>query len=294
MFQNNQDKAKEREESLSLIADILLDECYIDPAEDIKHPPIAISYGTHSYTTKEGTVEYPTPIGTYGNFSFISAPPKHKKTFLVTLLSAAYLGGKSERFVGKIKGHNDGRCLIHFDTEQGAYHAQKVFRRVLDMCDLQNQCYKTYGLRSLSPEERVAVIDYAIRNTDNLGVVIIDGLADLVNDVNNIEESNKIVQKVMKWTQEFDIHIVTVIHNNFNSSKPTGHLGSAMEKKAETQILLEKDENNDVITVKCKASRNRSFDDFNFFVNKYQYPQISEDTSWVDEFLNDNKTRDTY
>ena len=290
---NKEDKIKEREESLSLIADILLDECYIDPSEEIKHPPIAISYGTHSYNTSNGLVEYPTPIGTYGNFSFISAPPKHKKTFLVTLLSAAYLGGESKRFVGKIKGHNDGRCLIHFDTEQGAYHAQKVFRRVLNMCDLQNQCYKTYGLRALSPEERVAVIDYAIRNTENLGVVIIDGLADLVNDVNNIEESNKIVQKVMKWTQEHDIHIVTVIHNNFGSTKPTGHLGSAMEKKAETQILLEKNEVDDVITVKCKSSRNKAFDDFKFFVNKYQYPQLVENTSWVGDFLNEDKSEDT-
>lgn len=286
MFDKNKDQ-----DNLEFIADILLDECYIDPAEDIKHPPVALSFGTHSYSTNEGEVTYPTPIGTYGNFSFISAPPKHKKTFLVTLLSAAYLGGKSHRFTGGIKGYNEGKCLIHFDTEQGAFHAQKVFRRVLDMCDLNNQCYKTYGLRSLGPEERVAVIDYAIRNTENLGVVIIDGLADLVNDVNNIEESNKIVQKVMKWTQMYNVHIVTVIHNNFGSTKPTGHLGSAMEKKAETQILLEKEESDDsVIHVKCKASRNKSFEDFTFFVNKFGFPQVQENTKWVDDFLNENRT----
>jgi hypothetical protein len=282
-------------EGRMILADKLLDECFIDPAEEIEHPPVAISYGTHSYTTKDGEVTYDTPFGTYGNFSVISAPPKHKKTFLVTLLSAAYLGGNSKRFVGKIKGNRSDKCLMHFDTEQGAFHAQRVFRRVLDMCDLKNECYKTYGLRALTPKERLDVIDLAIQTTGNLGVVIIDGLADLVNDVNNIEEANNVVQKVMTWTQKYDIHIITVIHNNHGSSKPTGHLGSAMEKKAETIALLEKDNfNSDIVRVKCKSSRSRSFEDFNFYVNKYGYPEVaSVEDKWIDEFLNENRPKDT-
>jgi len=59
--------------------------------------------------------------------------------------------------------------------------------------------------------------------------VIIDGIADLVSDVNNLEESNLVVQKIMKWSAELDCHIVTVIHSNFGSDKPTGHLGSFLE-----------------------------------------------------------------
>ncbi len=219
-----------------ILAQLHLDDCYIDPNVEIKHPPIAISYGEHSYQTKDGEVTYPTPIGTYGNFSFIGAPPKHKKTFLVSLLSAAYLGGSSEKFTGKIKGHRDDKCVLHFDTEQGNFHAQKVFRRVLDMSGLEDQCYRTYGLRRLSPKERLNAIDYAIRMSDNLGLVIIDGIADLVNDVNNIDESNFVVQKLMKWTEVYNVHIITVIHTNWGSTKPTGHLGSALQKKCETEI----------------------------------------------------------
>lgn len=259
-----------------ILASIHLDDCYIDPNIEIKHPPIAISYGEHSYTTKEGEVTYPTPIGTYGNFSFIGAPPKHKKTFLVSLLSAAYLGGNSERFVGKLKGHRDDKCIIHFDTEQGNFHAQKVFRRVLEMSGLEDQCYRTYGLRKLSPKERLNAIDYAIRMSDNLGLVIIDGIADLVNDVNNIDESNFVVQRLMKWTEVYNCHIMTVIHTNWGSTKPTGHLGSALQKKCETEIHLEKNEfDKSVIDVKCKSSRGRAFDNFSFYVNQKGYPEIA-------------------
>ena len=37
----------------------------------------------------------------------------------------------------------------------------------------------------------------------------------------------------MEWSQKFNCHIITVIHSNFGSDKPTGHLGSALEKKRE-------------------------------------------------------------
>jgi hypothetical protein len=272
----------------------LLEKTYIDPKQKLEHPPVALSYGTHSYNTKEGMMTYDTPIGTYGNFSFLQAPPKHKKTFLVTLLSAAYIGG-ADGFTGRLKGHRDGRCILHFDTEQGAFHAQRVFKRTLDMCGVEDGCYRTYGLRELSAKQRADVIRVGIEDTPNVGMVIIDGIADLVTDVNNIEESNAIVQMIMSLTHEHNIHIVTVIHTNFNTNKPTGHLGSAMEKKAETQIQLERDANNEnIILVKCKSSRNKSFDDFSFYVNDYGFPQIADaNLDWISILTYDSKIKHT-
>ena len=281
-----------QQEEDDLRAEVYLEDCYIDPNEHIEHPPVAISYGEHSYQTKDGLVTYPTPIGTYGNFSFISSWPKHKKTFLVSLLSAAYLGGNAERFAGKIKGHRDGKCILHFDTEQGRFHAQRVFRRPLDMCGLSNECYKTYGLRRLSHKQRLSVIDYAIRTSDNVGLVIIDGIADLVSDVNNIDESNEVVQKIMKWTDVYNIHIITVIHMNWGSTKPTGHLGSALQKKCETEIHLDKSEfDPSIIEVKCKSSRGRAFDNFSFFVNSHSLPEITNQDIEILDLVGGNKTR---
>ena len=45
-----------------------------------------------------------------------------------------------------MRGHRDGKCLIHFDTEQGKFHASKVFRRVLDMTGMNKECYHTLDL----------------------------------------------------------------------------------------------------------------------------------------------------
>jgi hypothetical protein len=282
------------QEERDLKAEYYLENCYIDPNELIEHPPVAISYGEHTYTTKDGSVTYPTPIGTYGNFSFIAAPPKHKKTFLVSLLSAAYLGGDVKRFTGNIKGHRDGKCILHFDTEQGRFHAQRVFRRPLDMSGLSNECYRTYGLRARTHKERLDIIDFAIRTSDNLGLVIIDGIADLVSDVNNIDEANDVVQMLMKWTEVHNIHIITVIHMNWGSTKPTGHLGSALQKKCETEIHLEKNEmDSSIVDVKCKSSRGRAFDNFSFFVNSNSLPEIANKDIDVLDLVGANRIKHT-
>jgi len=79
----------------------------------------------------------------------------------------------------------------------------------------------------------------------------------------------------MSWTSIYDCHIVTVIHSNNGSDKPTGHLGSFLEKKAETQIQLQRDENKlGAITVSCKRSRSTPFESFDFKLDESGLPTV--------------------
>ena len=268
-------------EAQRLLMQMFEEDCFINPLEKIEHPIPAISFGFKSYETKDGEISYPTPIGTYGNFSFLQAPPKSKKTFFVSLLSAIYLADKLDQFGGDLRANRQDRHIIHFDTEQGNFHAANVFKRPIDMTGIKTDKYHTLALRQLSFKERVDFIEYYLYDKldgKDIGLVIIDGIADLCSDVNNIEESNSVVQKLMKWTKELNCHIITVIHSNFGTDKPTGHLGSFLEKKAETQIQLELNTvNKDLVKVSCKRSRNASFEDFNFKVNNFGFPQVEGD-----------------
>lgn len=268
----------EEKEIKRMHMELLEQDCYIDAAKDLEYPPLALSFGEQEVKTKKGIKIYPVPIGTYGNFSFVQAPPKSKKTFFISLISAVYLKGSLDGIGGNLKGHRDNKCLIHFDTEQGKFHAQKVFKRVLDMTNLDKECYHTFGLRALSYKDRIDFIEYYLYDKmdgENIGVVVIDGMADLVSDVNNIEESNLATQKIMEWSARLNCHIITVIHSNFGSDKPTGHLGSFLEKKAETQIQLELNTvNKDLVTVSCKRSRGFSFETFSFKINPLGYPVV--------------------
>jgi len=266
----------EEQTTHNMLMELIAEECTIDTSEVMEYPPTALSLGEKTIQAKGGDITMPIPIGTYGNFSFVQAPPKSKKTFFVSLLASVYLSG-GNNFGGKIKGHRDGRCLMHFDTEQGHWHAQRVFKRVQDMSNTKEiGCYHTYALRTIGYKERIQFIEHCLeQNKGKNGLVIIDGIADLVSDVNNLEESNLCVQKIMQLSAKYDCHIVTVIHSNYGSDKPTGHLGSFLEKKTENQIQLEINTvNKEWITVSCKRSRGYAFDTFSFSINEFGLPFV--------------------
>ena len=255
------------------------EECAIDINKKIEHPPVAISFKTKEVSTKDGIKSFPNAIGTYGNFSFVQAPPKSMKTFFVSLLGSAFCNPKGKYTKG-MSSFRDNKHFVHFDTEQGEWHAQRVFKRIQWMNKgLSLDFYHTFALRKISYRSRIDFIEYYLEcmkeEGKEIGLVVIDGVADLVSDANNLEESSAIVQKIMAWTTIYNCHIVTVIHSNNGSDKPTGHLGSFLEKKAETQIQLSRDENKlGAITVSCKRSRNTPFEQFDFKLDEEGLPKV--------------------
>ena len=238
------------------------DHANVNPNDEITYPPVALSCGSFDLTTNEGKETYPIPIGTFGNISFIQAPPKTMKTYFLSLLASVFLSNKTKD-KGNIRGHRNDKKVLHIDTEQGRFHAQRVFKRVAMMSKDKGN-YHTYALRQYTPKDRLSWIGWKLKQETDFGLILIDGVADLVNDVNNIEECNYVVQKLMEWSEIHNVHIITIIHSNYGSEKPTGWLGSALEKKAETQMILEA--SGDGTIVRCRRSRGYPFKPFTFSV----------------------------
>lgn len=237
----------------------ILKQCRVGLNDDLGPPPIAISAGSYQdYDSKSQLV----PMVTYGNFMFVQAPPKSAKTFFTTLLVAAYMNGKT----GLLKGHgNKDKHVVHFDTEQSKYHGQRVFKRVPELCrDMLP--YDTFCLRQLTVVERMEFIDKYLSSNKKVGFVVIDGIADLLYDNNDIVSSQDLVTFLMRITAIHNVALCTIIHTNYNSEKPTGHIGSFLEKKAETQVSLKREEGSNMVLVECKRSRNIPFAPFEFTI----------------------------
>ena len=241
-------------------------ECLIDPDEEITIQPIAISIG-YKY-------EEQIPLVTFGNFCCIVGASKSMKSFLKSALLACAIGGKSQNYFPDIKGHDiHGRYVIDIDTEQGKYHVQRAVRRVNHMVASNYNGYKGLALRPKTPKERVAFIEWLLKDSEfanKIAILSIDGVADLIEDVNDLKASNEITQKLMTWSNDYNIAIITILHKNFDSNKPTGHLGSSILKKSECVCFVNKED--DVVTVNAKYSRNIPFDDFKFSIDEKGIP----------------------
>jgi hypothetical protein len=258
----------------------IANELFINVKKEIKYPPTTISVGDYQM----GSNFYPIPFGTAGNFSTIVGAPKSMKTFFKSLVLASYIGGQSIDYAPTFKTHRTtDKYVLDFDTEQGEWHSQKTFKRVPEMVGAEYKNYKPFYLRKLPPKERLQFIEWCLMESDfkdNIGLVSIDGIADLVNDVNDLTESNNMTQKLMEWTDKGKFHLITVLHKNFGTSKPTGHLGSSTLKKAETVCFLDRIMENEqptkYINVSFPYTRSFGIDDLVFTVNDLGLPIIDE------------------
>lgn len=246
---------------------------FIDVNAKIEYPPVALSIGSHNL----GTQTFPTSFGTFGNFSAIVGPSKSKKTFLKSLLTAAFIGGNTKNYANDIKTHRTkDMFVIDIDTEQSNFHAQNVFKRTIKLVGNDYEFYKPFAMRGFNLVERIQLIEYLIYESDykdNIGLFVIDGIADLVADFNSVKECFEIVQKVMKWTDDKQFHLMTVIHQNSSSQKATGHLGSFISKKAETICNVESKEG--LVLVTFPFMRGFPIDDFTFSINANGLPFVS-------------------
>lgn len=238
------------------------DKCLVSLDEVIEREPIALSIGSYEYKGRS----YPIPFGTYGNFSCLVGASKSMKTFLKSALVAGYIGGQAQNYFPNMRGHDTkDKYILDVDTEQSLFHTQRVARRSCEMVGANYDLYKPFSLREEDPKTRFQLIEWLFMESeyrDNIGLVAVDGAADILSSVNDLDLSNKIVQGMMKWTSKSQAHLCTVLHRNHGSDKPTGHLGSAILKKAETVAFVTKD--NDQVRVTPEYTRGYPFEEFVF------------------------------
>ena len=249
-------------------------QCYVDVSKALPPPPIALSIGEYEYKGKS----YPIPFGSYGNFSCIVGASKSMKTFLKSTLIAGYIGGQSNFYFPELKGHNTAnKFIIDVDTEQSLWHTQRVAKRACEMIGTNPENLIPFSTREHDPRIRFQFIEWILMESEyknNIGLITIDGAADIMDNVNDLDEANKIVQGLMKWTTKSNCHLSTVLHLNPGNNKPTGHLGSAIMKKAETVAFVEKEENE--VTVTPNYTRNIPFKEFTFSINENHLPQQND------------------
>jgi len=145
--------------------------------------------------------------------------------------------------------------------------------------------YLPIKLREFTPNERLQYVEWLFLESEyknKLGVVSIDGYVDLINDFNSQLESSELTQKLMKWSSISKAHITGVLHLNPNSDKARGHLGTILQQKCETVVIIADKGEHSLVT--CQRGRGKKFKEFCIKVNDEWLPEIIDNPdgeNWV-------------
>lgn len=202
------------------------------------------------------------PVAGRGMLGVFTGHEKSGKSFVLSCIAASGLSGGNE--VLNFSLDLDGGTMLWFDTEQSGYFYDKTQRRLHRLAghgsNLDN--YEAYHLRQLSAAERLEVVEHFVYNTPGLSVVVLDGFVDLINDYNDLKETQAYVGRLMRWSDERQILILGVLHVNKSDGKIRGHIGSELKNKCDFVINTAKDGQ----TFSCSnpTSRYVSIEDFQF------------------------------
>ena len=217
-------------------------------------------------------------ICSVGNISAVCGEAKSRKTFLTSGLVASAMAipyNKLNNFQIVDKNHN--LDVLWVDTEQGEMHVRKVVDRISEMTGaklgglISEPRLTTLALRELAPHERKQRMYDAMRLM-HYDLVVIDGIADLQRNTNDLEESDALVTELMALSTLAETHIMCVLHTNPGSDKARGHLGSSLQRKAETVLFVHRVGETSV--VEPQFCRNEPFERFAFSINDAGIPEV--------------------
>ncbi len=214
-----------------------------------------------------------------GDISGWIGKAKSKKTFALTLFASSFLGGfKTGKFTANKKGK-----LLWIDTEQSPKDVQSIAKRVRYLVGSDKDLY-IYGLRPKSPKERIKAIETLLTHYKDIELLIIDGVRDLLMDINNPVECTEVMTLLMKWSCELNIHVATVLHQNKGDGLARGHIGTELENKAQSTIRVTKDSiDNNTSWIEELSGRGKGFEKFSFSIDNNGIPHFVEQVIDLDD-----------
>lgn len=196
-------------------------------------------------------------ISTAGNLTVVAAQAKAGKTAVVGAMIAAVLAfetaDESEPGLPDLLGFSaaaaGGKAVIVFDTEQAPFDAWTLVNRAVHRAQAPAlpPNFRCYYLADVATRTRRQWLHSELQRAKTacggIHCVFVDGVADLCIDPNNMEEAFGLVDELIQLAIKYACPIILVLHENPSgreTGKTRGHLGSQLERKAESNLRVSK------------------------------------------------------
>lgn len=189
-----------------------------------------------------------------GNVIGITGQMKSGKTAAITAIAAAALV-KEERLGFSVPPTGG---VVYIDTEQSQTDTkEKIYNRIVK--DVNGGVYDepnlfVYNLRGVGVGDMLPITEM-ILEAAKPAIVILDGLSDYVVSVNDEAAGRALIGRLLHLASVYNCLVIGVIHDNHNTEKSRGHLGSELDRKAEAVMMLKKEKTSGVISVTGKFYR---------------------------------------
>ena len=158
------------------------------------------------------------------------------------------------------------RCLWD-DTEQSEQSTQDILKnRVFRMAEDAETQFDVFNVRSLHYDERLRLFETAVRcYTPDL--VLLDGIRDLLADINDGVKAQEIIERLMKLAQATKCCIICVLHQNKGAEDRNlrGWIGTELMNKAFEVYSCEKAKPENIFVVEQTHTRKYDLGELIFF-----------------------------
>ncbi len=185
-------------------------------------------------------------ILTAGSLLVLTGKPKARKsTFLHTFLGVA---AKTTTLWGiTAQLPTTQKKVILIDTEQSLYDLHSSVKRMafnfdIDLTD--TSLFQVYSSRTLALFNLIQLIEAILENNKDCGLLAIDGLIDLCNDINDVKEAKAAITFIKQIADKYSIGVIGVLHQNKGTNFSLGHLGSFASRFAQSELSVTKNEDN--------------------------------------------------
>ena len=169
-----------------------------------------------------------------GNVLLLTGPMKSRKTMLASILI-----------------NKSNLRTAYIDTKQGRKHSWRT-GKLTPTADV-------YHLRGEPLEEITRVVNECVESNE-YELIVIDNVRDMVLDFNDVKESGRIELFLKKISER--VPVMSILHENKNSSTGQGHVGHGLGKIAQSVIrvqLVDAEDPSRGSYVECRHSRDEHF-----------------------------------
>jgi len=181
-----------------------------------------------------------------------------KSTFICAMISSVF--NTYDIFTMKLHTPPSRAKVCLIDTESSDYDFYRTINKIKGFAEINNlpPYFDAFQVREDSSNAIKQMIERYLELNLDCSILIVDGLLDLLVNYNDEKESSLLTSWLKKITKQFNILLISVLHQSKSNLATTGHIGSASDRFAQSTLDITKDKDKNTYVLSSRFMRSDS------------------------------------